>query len=260
MDVRVISAAVGNYNPHVHRFYAPAFSPDAPFELPPDEAQHLARVLRLRAGDEIAVFDGTGRETLARIESVTNRRVTVRATGPRVAAAEPRVAVTLAQGLLKSDKMDRVIRDAVMLGVAAIQPFASRRTEVPMIAMKKGGRQDRWDRTVIASVKQCGRAVVPPVNTTREFSELLRPSQEQARLMFVEPGSRQTVRDVTSLEGQQPSHVMVFIGPEGGWDTSEIAAAADVGVTLLSFGQRVLRADAAAAAIIPVLRYIWRDL
>ena len=247
------------YNPHVHRFYAPDFAPDGLFELPPDEAQHLVRVLRLRAGGEIAVFDGTGREALARIESVTNRRVTVRATGARAAAAEPRVAVTLAQALLKSDKMDRVIRDAVMLGVAAIQPLASRRTDVPMSATKKGGRQERWHRTVIASVKQCGRAVVPPVNATRDLSELLRSNQE-TRLMFVEPGSRHTVGDVTSLEGQQPSNVTVFIGPEGGWDPSEIAAAAQAGVTLLSFGQRVLRADAAAAAILPVLRYIWRDL
>jgi 16S rRNA (uracil1498-N3)-methyltransferase len=251
---------VGGYNPRVHRFYAPGFSPDVLFELPSDEAQHLVRVLRLRAGDEIAVFDGTGREALARIDSVANRRVTVRATAPRAAAAEPRVAITLAQGLLKSDKLDRVIRDAVMLGVTAIQPFASRRTDVPMSAMKKGGRQDRWDRTVIASVKQCGRAVVPPVNVTREFSELLRSTDGKTRLMFVEPGSRHTVADMTSLEGQQPSDAIMFIGPEGGWDASEIAAAAEAGVTLLSFGQRVLRADAAAAAIIPVLRYIWRDL
>ena len=77
--------------------------------------------------------------------------------------------MTLAQALLKSDKMDRVIRDAVMLGVAAVQPFVSRRTDVPMKAVASGGRQDRWERTVIASVKQCGRAVVPPVYETQEF-------------------------------------------------------------------------------------------
>ena len=156
--------------------------------------------------------------------------------------------------------MDRVIRDAVMLGVAAVQPFASRRTDIPFSAAKKGGRQERWDRTVIASVKQSGRAVVPPVNATRELSELLRTAQGGMRLMFVEPGSRHAAADMTSLEGQRPSDVTVFIGPEGGWDASELAAAAEAGVTLLSFGQRVLRADAAAAAIIPVLRYIWRDL
>jgi 16S rRNA (uracil1498-N3)-methyltransferase len=170
------------------------------------------------------------------------------------------VAITLAQALLKSDKMDRVIRDAVMLGVAAIQPFVSRRTDVPMDAVKRGGRQDRWERTVIASVKQCGRAVVPPVHATRELGDLLRSTAEEMRVMFVEPGAGHRVADMTSLEGTRPAEAVVFIGPEGGWDSEEIADAANAGVTLVSFGARVLRADAAAAAVIPVLRYIWRDL
>lgn len=244
----------------MHRFYAPAFQSDAPFDLPEDEAQHLARVLRLRAGDEVAVFDGRGREALARIVSVTARRVGLEAVQPRAAAPEPRVAVTLAQALLKSDKMDRVIRDAVMLGVAAVQPFVSRRTDVPMSAVRKGGRQDRWDRTVVASVKQCGRAVVPPVYPAREFGDLLKSTATKTRLVLVEPDAAREVADLTSLEGQRPSNAIVFVGPEGGWDRQEVAEAADAGATLLSFGSLVLRADAAAAAVIPVLRYIWRDL
>jgi 16S rRNA (uracil1498-N3)-methyltransferase len=244
----------------VHRFYAPGLSLDAVFELPPDEAQHLARVLRLGAGDEIAVFDGAGREALARVQSVTAGCVAVQVIEPRSAAPEPRVAVTLAQALLKSDKMDRVIRDAVMLGVSAIQPFVSRRTDVPIGAITKGGRQSRWDRTVIASVKQCGRAVVPVVRPTAQLGELLRLTDGQSRLMFVEPGATHNVADMTTLEGRRPSEATVLIGPEGGWDAWEITDAANAGVTLLSFGARVLRADAAAAAVIPVLQYIWRDL
>jgi 16S rRNA (uracil1498-N3)-methyltransferase len=250
---------VGGYNPQVHRFYARGFTPDSVFDLPADEAQHLTRVLRLRPGDAIAVFDGTGREALARVESVSSRGVTARVLEPRAAAPETRIAVTLAQALLKSDKMDRVIRDAVMLGVAAIQPFVSRRTDVPISAVKKGGRQDRWDRTVIASVKQCGRAVVPPVHPTTTFADVIR-STGTTGLMFVEPAAARNVADVTSLEGQRPSEATVFIGPEGGWDPQELTDAAEAGVTLLSFGARVLRADAAAAIVVPVLQYIWRDM
>jgi 16S rRNA (uracil1498-N3)-methyltransferase len=230
------------------------------FELPDEEAQHLSRVLRLRAGDEIAVFDGDGHEALARVASVTSRRVSVQVVEPRAAIPEPRVAVTLAQALLKSDKMDRVIRDAVMLGVAAVQPFVSRRTDVPIRAVEKGGRQDRWDRTVIASAKQCGRAVAPPVHATRKFDELLLSTAGHTRLMLVEPGAASAARDVATLEGQRPSEAIVMVGPEGGWDPREITDAAAAGVTLLSFGARVLRADAAGAAVISVLRYIWRDL
>lgn len=244
----------------MRRFYAPEFSLSGEVVLPEDEAQHLARVLRLRAGDAVAIFDGAGREALARVLSVTPRRVSVEVVEPRAAAPEPRVALTLAQALLKSDKMDRVIRDAVMLGVTRVQPFASRRTEVPMKAVLKGGRRDRWERTIIASVKQCGRAVVPQVHDTQEFGALLESTAGGTRLMFVEPEAHHDVADITSLEGQRPSEAIVLVGPEGGWDPQELADAAAAGVTLLSFGGRVLRADAAGAAVISVLRYVWRDL
>jgi 16S rRNA (uracil1498-N3)-methyltransferase len=100
---------------------------------------------------------------------------------------------------------------------------------------------------------------VPPVHEAQELGQFLRTS-DQERLMFVEPGASDKVADVTSLEGQGPSRAVVLIGPEGGWDPQEVTDAAKAGVTLLSFGPRVLRADAAAAALIPVLRYIWRDL
>jgi 16S rRNA (uracil1498-N3)-methyltransferase len=244
----------------VHRFYAPSLSRDLVFELPAEEAQHLSRVLRLKAGAEIAVFDGQGHEALARVASVTSRRVNVQVVEPRAAAPEPRVAVTLAQALLKSDKMDRVIRDAVMLGVTAVQPFVSRRTDVPMKAVAQGGRQDRWDRTVLSSVKQCGRAVVPPVHETIGFEGLLLSTAGRTRLMFVEPGAGGEVADMTSLEAQRLTEAVVLVGPEGGWDPRELADAAASGVTLLSFGGRVLRADAAGAAVVSVLRYVWRDL
>ncbi|HUP40029.1 MAG TPA: RsmE family RNA methyltransferase [Vicinamibacterales bacterium] len=244
----------------MHRFYAPNFPPSGEAQLSYDEGQHVARVLRLRAGEVVAIFDGAGREALARIASVTSRCVLVEVIEPRDPAPEPRVAVTLAQALLKSDKMDRVIRDAVMLGVASVQPFVSRRTDVPFKAVAEGGRQDRWERTVVASVKQCGRAVVPPVHATKEFGDMLQSTTGDLRLMCVEPANRRDIADMRSLEGQRPSNAIVMVGPEGGWDPQEVANAAATGVTLLSFGGRVLRADAAGAAVVSVLRYIWRDL
>ncbi len=244
----------------MHRFYAPNLSATGATELPADEARHLARVLRLRAGDTVAVFDGRGREVIARVESATATRVSVRSVEPRAAVPEPKVAITLAQALLKSDRMDRVVRDAVMLGVAAIRPFASRRSDVPLKAMAEGGRQHRWERTVVASVKQCGRAVVPPVHLASEFQDVLKGPPGGTRLMFVEPGAGVEPAALTTLEGAPPpSDAIVLIGPEGGWDPGEVRDARAAGVTLLSFGSRVLRADAAAASVMSVLRYIWRD-
>src|SRR5712691_11073033 len=100
----------------MHRFYAPGFVLDSEVELPADEAHHLARVMRLKPGEMVAVFDGRGNEALACVQAVAARRVTVKPMEKRGTAREPGIALTLAQALLKSNKMDRVIRDAVMLG------------------------------------------------------------------------------------------------------------------------------------------------
>ena len=245
----------------VHRFYAPEFADDRDVQLPDDEAQHLSRVLRLKSGDAIAIFDGKGREALARVE-VVGSKVVVRATAPRQPVEEPKNPLTLAQALLKSDKMDRVIRDAVMMGVAAVQPFVSARTDVPEAALRTGVRQERWQRTVIASVKQCGRAVVPPILDPIDFKQLVKSTTGRTMLMFVEPSAHEprSVGDLRSLEDSVPVDPMIIIGPEGGWDPDEVKAAADAGVTLVTFAGATLRADAAGGVALAVLRYIWKDL
>src|SRR5436190_15262674 len=104
----------------MHRFFAPALDPgDETVLLPRDEAEHLTRVLRLGVGDTVAVFDGRGREFLARIASADRRDVRVQLLSRLEPPAEPTVPLTLAQAVLKGEKMDDVVRDAVMLGVAA---------------------------------------------------------------------------------------------------------------------------------------------
>src|SRR5437764_10332118 len=103
----------------MHRFYAPGFVLDRDVVLPDAEAHHLSKVMRLKAGDLVAVFDGLGHEAIACVQTIAGRRVTVKAVEKRVAALEPAIAITLGQALLKSDKMDQVIRDAVLLVVAS---------------------------------------------------------------------------------------------------------------------------------------------
>ena len=243
----------------MHRFYVPDLPRHGDVELPLEEGQHLARVLRMKPGEAIAVFDGRGREALARVVSMSSHRVCVSVIEQRTAMPEPVVPIALAQALLKSDKMDRVIRDAVMFGATSIQPLASRRTDVPKAALRTRARHERWERTAIASAKQCGRAVVPPVRDVVELEELIETHRDGLRLMFVEPGGggSAAVGELRSLENQSPREVMVLIGPEGGWEPQEVDHAAAAGIRLVTFGPRVLRADAAGAAALALLRYIW---
>jgi len=244
----------------VHRFYAPHLRLGNDVELPEDEAHHLSKVLRLAPGDAVVVFDGRGVEADATVQQIANKRVTLRPIASRPGVPEPAIAVTLAQGLLKSDKMDRVVRDAVMLGAHAIQPFVSAHIDVPRAALTGTARQERWERTVISSVKQCSRSVVPAVLPTVEFRAALATAAADLTLVFVEPGvTGSEVETLESLETKVPAKATVFIGPEGGWAPSEIEAARDAGALMVTLGRRVLRADAAGAAALAVLRYIWKD-
>ena len=245
----------------MHRFLAPALDPgDETVALPRDEAEHLTRVLRLGAGDTVAVFDGRGHEFLARVVSALRREVRVQIVSRVEPAAESGVALTLAQAVLKGDKMDDVIRDAVMLGVAAIQPIVTRRSETTVAALIRGARVERWRRVALASVKQSRRAVVPEIRMPLTLDTALGEPAAALRVMLVEPAAAVEVEALSVLQhAPPPSDAVVFVGPEGGWAPEECASAAAHGVRLLSLGSRTLRADAVPVAAISVLNFLWES-
>jgi 16S rRNA (uracil1498-N3)-methyltransferase len=244
------------------RFYAPAFRPDsASIELPAEEAEHLTRVLRLGVGASVRVFDGRGCECCARVVHAARRDVRLEIEGRVDAAAEPRVRVTLAQAVVKGDKMDGIIRDAVMLGVAAICPLLTARTDVPESAFATGTRIVRWRRIVIASVKQCGRAVVPELSAPESLDACLRRGHDGPRLMLVEPGATAEAMTGEALGSMNPiDSAQVLVGPEGGWTPAEVSMAEDAGCRLVTLGRRTLRADATPLIALGVLQYLWGDL
>jgi len=247
----------------VHRFFAPSLDPgDETVALPRDEAEHLSRVLRLGVGDSVAVFDGRGREYLARVATVARGatgEVRVQILSRVEPPPEPAVALTLVQSVLKGDKMDDVVRDAVMMGVAAVQPMVTTRAEITVAALMRG-KVDRWRRVAIASVKQSRRAVVPEIRMPLTFENVLAEPTGSLRLMFVEPGASEA-ESIDALRSQSaPADAALFVGPEGGWTEQEIAAARAAGVRRVTLGRRTLRADAVAIAAVSVLQFLWGDL
>jgi len=243
----------------VHRFFAPGLDAGDEFAtLPRDEGEHLTRVLRLGPGDLVAVFDGRGNEFVGRV--VGGRRdVRVQVVERREPAPELPVAVTLVQAVLKADKMDDVVRDAAMLGVAAIQPIVTARTETTVGALVRQQRADRWMRIALASVKQCGRAVLPDVRTPLSFDSWLDEPRAAGALMLVEPsaaGGSTPGFDVLERE-PVPQDAEVLIGPEGGWTEAECALARERGIRQITLGGRTLRADRAAVAALAILGFLW---
>lgn len=244
------------------RFYCPeARAIGDVVRLPDEEAQHLTRVLRLGAGDEVSLFDGTGHAFAATVETALRNSVTVRI-GSRIdAAPEPAVSILLAQAILKGDKMDDVVRDAVMLGVTAMQPIVTARTEISLGAVERGRRQERWQRIAISSAKQCGRAVVPAIHPAATFETLLARVRDltvpATTLLFTEPSAAGEAVPIGELDLPRPTEVTVVIGPEGGWGEAELAQA-DL-CRFVTLGRRTLRADATPLVALSALFTLWGE-
>lgn len=245
----------------MHRFFAPALDPgDDLVVLPREEAEHVTRVLRLATGDTVAVFDGRGHEFLARIVVATRRDVRVQLVSRADPAAELPVALTLAQAVLKSDKMDDVVRDAVMLGVSAIQPLVTERTETTVATLLRSARVDRWRRVALASVKQSGRAVLPEIRMPLTIGSYLLEPPPAWSLMLVEPSAHALAEPLATLRGERsPADAALLVGPEGGWTEAELAEARRRDVRLITLGHRTLRADAIPVAAISVLQFLWEN-
>jgi 16S rRNA (uracil1498-N3)-methyltransferase len=240
------------------RFHAPDARAEGDLvTLPDEEAEHLTRVLRLTAGAPIVVFNGHGIEFDAVVEQAGKSSVAVRLGGSRVPSVEPSVAVTLAQAVLKGDKMDDVVRDAVMMGIAAIQPVVTTRTEVTIAALNRGRRRERWQRVAVASAKQCGRAVVPVVHSPVDLDGVLRHGSLM-RLMLVEPSAGVSAQPITDL-AERPADATLIVGPEGGWTPEELSRSA-AACRFVSIGPRTLRADAAPLVGLTALFTVWRQL
>ncbi len=231
--------------------------------LPRDEGEHLTRVLRLGVGDMVAVFDGRGHEFSARVVAAERRDVRVQIVARVEPAAEPAVALTLAQAVIKGDKMDDIVRDAVMLGVAAVQPLVTARTESTVAQLTNGQRLERWRRVALASTKQSKRAVLADIRRPLTLESFLQDPRSAHDVMLVEPGAAggEGAEPLSALQGRPvPPDATLFVGPEGGWTEGEIAAARAHHVRLVTLGHRTLRADATPVAAISVLQFLFGDL
>lgn len=240
----------------MHRFYAPGLPREGgSVVLSADESRHLSQVLRLGPGAAVRVFDGRGREHDARVESAAQSRAALRLGAPASPAPETAVRVTLAAALLKGDHFDAVVRDATMLGAAAIQPLVTARTEVPAARAGRLGRLDRWRRVSVGAAKQSGRAVVPDIAAPAALAEAL-AALPRPLIALAEPASGAGTGRIPAA----PPEATVLVGPEGGWAPDEVAALERSGAVLLQLGGRTLRADAAPLVALAVLLHEWGAL
>ncbi|MCA1589849.1 MAG: 16S rRNA (uracil(1498)-N(3))-methyltransferase [Acidobacteria bacterium] len=239
----------------MRRFYATKEQfKDDEIRLAEDETRHLRDVLRLGAGEEIRVFDGRGGEFQALIVSIGKKVALlqkIRAVEP--ASPESPAAITLAPAILKGEKFELVIQKSVELGIAGLTPTFSARTEVK--ARDAAKRIDRWRKIALEATKQSGRATLMGIDEPIDFAALVRNAvSRSSKIMFAEKGG-----DIfADLSGAKD--ITALIGPEGGWEKSEIEWARDAGFSIVTFGGRILRAETAAIVVGTILQHRFGDL
>jgi 16S rRNA (uracil1498-N3)-methyltransferase len=238
------------------RFYAPEMTAESTtIDLPEDEARHLLRVLRLGPGADVQALNGRGLLRGARVAAATKRRVTLELGDQLPAAIESRVRLTLAQALLKGDKMDDVVRDAAMAGAVAILPLITAHTE-PAVVRGAERRLSRWQTIAVGSAKQSGRAVVPTISGPASLREALEKASSE-RIALVEP-SAASRGAAFPRPVAPPADATLFVGPEGGWSADETRALEAAGATLVTLPGPTWRADAIGLIALVLADVAWR--
>lgn len=244
----------------MRRFYAaPDQFHESEVHLSLDESRHLRDVLRLREGDEVSVFDGAGKEFLCRIESAgSGKQLSILKIVNESAPPSPEsdLDLTLAIALLKGEKFDLVIQKATELGVATIIPLQTKRADVKINQNEAPKKLERWKRIALEAAKQSGRARVPEILLPAELDEL---ALDNAKVVFF--SERGGVGfDRVAADSSNIKLIIAIVGPEGGWDDSEMTFANENGFEVVTLGGRILRAETAAIVITTLLQNRFGDV
>lgn len=239
----------------IPRFYSPnELAAGTLASLDEQAARHAAKVLRLREGDPIVLFDGTGGEYPASIAEIGKHGVAAQLGAHLARECEAPLEVTLAQAISAGEKMDFTLQKATELGIARIQPLASERSVVKLSGERADKRVAHWQGVVIAACEQCGRNRIPPVAPIRPYTGWLGGGLSGLRLML-SPDSETSLRGLPRPD--QP--VTLLIGPEGGFSAAETAAARHAKFTPVRLGTRILRTETAALAALAAMQALWGD-
>ncbi len=230
-------------------------------EIKGTDAHHLLHVLRAKAGQELLVVDDENRTARMQMTDFASDAVTLKLVEVLELDTEPPIEISLAQCLLKSDKMDFVVQKAVELGVKRILPIKSRNCVVRYDDKKKESRRQRWQRVADEAAKQCGRSALAEVFGIVELAEFLAglaPTDDMELLFCYENEVQRSMKEY--LRQSSARRICLLIGPEGGFTPEEAELVERTGGASVTMGPRILRAETAALAAISAVQYEKGDL
>jgi 16S rRNA (uracil1498-N3)-methyltransferase len=218
--------------------------------LPETAAGHLVRVLRAQAGDACVLFNGDGHDYDARIVAAGKRDAEVEILAARAIGNESPLRLVLLQALARGEKMDWILQKATELGVVAIVPVTSERSEVRLDGERADKRIAHWRSVVVSACEQSGRATVPAVAMPGSLAQAMADLPATARRLLLDPQATQGMRKLDLAAGG----IVLAIGPEGGWSARDLASLRGNGFEGLRLGPRVLRTETAGIAAIAALQ------
>lgn len=225
-----------------------------------DDVNHMKNVLRMRSGEAFTAADENGIFYHCEIDSLDKQQVTANILNKEQGGSELSSKIYLFQGLPKSDKMELIIQKAVELGAFEIIPVATKRAIVKLDAKKEASKLKRWQAIAEGAAKQSGRMLIPQISEVKTFGEAL----EMARKLDVNVIPYECARGMEGtreiFSGIKPGmSVGIFIGPEGGWEESEVEKAKELDVKPVTLGRRILRTETAGLTTLSILMYLLEE-
>lgn len=240
----------------IPRIYHPeALIPNTVISLSEEAAGHIGRVLRMTAGQQIELFDGSNHTFLSEIVEASKKRVEVK-TGPAVADnRESPLTIHLGQVISRGEKMEFTIQKSIELGVNTITPLLSARCGVKLDAERLEKKRQQWQKIAIAACEQCGRNQVPEIREAIPLEQWYQEQDDSLKLNL-HPRASQSINTLP----QPVSKIRLLIGPEGGLSAEEIELAQQYQFTDILLGPRVLRTETTALTAITALQVRFGDL
>ncbi len=222
--------------------------------LDKNSSHYLLRVLRLKPGNALIMFNGNGYEYSARLEQATGKQATISVLERMSPKRESPLHIEIGQGIARGERMDFVLQKSVELGVSLITPLWTQRSQVRMDEKRLEKRLSHWRGVVVSACEQSGRLRLPEVRQPAGLDSWLGTPTESLNLVL-SPHSGVALKDL-----QATDRVRVLIGPEGGLEAHEVRDAEANGFQAIRLGPRILRTETAALATLTALQVLWGDL
>jgi len=208
-----------------------------------DLAHRLAKVLRYKRGDTIVLSGGGAKDFVVLLSAVSPNAVAGVVTGEQPPPREPSVEVVLYQSLIRANRFDWVLEKGTEIGVARFVPVIATRVQLQL--EEGAARAERWHRLIVEAAEQCGRGKLPAIDPPVSFEEAVRGAAGLKLMPWEDEREARLGENLRLLESR-PRVISVFIGPEGGYEASEVELARQHGATLVTLGHQVMRAETAA--------------